>query len=204
MRWLRRHSDSKALTVRTILLGAAAALAGTAAFALQGALPGMEAPQERACDARAYVADPDPAGFNVRAGPSAAAPVLGVIPRQHAGTIVHMVAARDGWFRIDRAEVIPLDDTQVRPPVQRGWVFGRLLAVDPQADAYGRRGGGLFLYQEPDTASARVHRLRGSRVALLDCHGAWLRVVARYPTGERATGWLHPNDYCSNPVTTCP
>ena len=59
------------------------------------------------CDVEAYVVDADPKGLNVRDAPGAGGKVVGVIPKDGDGTIVHLTASSpNGWVQIDRAENI--------------------------------------------------------------------------------------------------
>jgi len=161
------------------------------------------------CSLRAYVNDPDPNGLNVRQGPGTKYKVIGVIPNQHAGTIVHIDDAKDGWLHINEADVIELDEAAVAPVTDVGWVFGKLIRVDlPEALYIERANGDVYLYSKPDTKSEKLHKVRRTEpvsfLGITDCNGSWAKVEIGYPGDKRNySGWLHPNDQCSSPVTTC-
>jgi hypothetical protein len=154
------------------------------------------------CAMSAYVNDPDPNGLNVRDAPKGT--VIGRIPFQHAGTILTVDCAEKGWLHFSEASVIEEDDSPVEEPAQEGWVYGKLMRVDPSEGAPDAR---IPLYSAPDTSSERVTDLEISAmdVRILGCRGAWVRVEIEYHEGgEEFRGWLREGDYCDSPVTTCP
>ena len=157
-----------------------------------------------ACRAWVYVADRDPAGLNVRAGPGGGSEVIGRIPRQHAGTMLRIVESRGGWLRYDTVVVIVEGDKPAAAAPRGGWVFGALLGTTARPVG-GRPDGEVVLRQAADTTSAVRGRLRGEETLAVvrGCSGAWLEVAIRRGE-ERLTGWLAPQDQCGNPVTTCP
>lgn len=101
---------------------------------------------ETACAFGAFVAETDPAGLNVRAGPGTAHAVLGTLPpirRSHddppiqAMVEVRVTAGREGWFKIEGAQD---NDALIEGPQRpmfkgAGWVSGRKLTVKSQAQA---------------------------------------------------------------------
>ena len=163
------------------------------------------------CAVRVYVADPDPNGLNVRSGPSGDAEIIGVIPTSHpavAGTMLYVNKARNGWLWYSHFEHVLDEGPPFFPVPASGWVHGSLVRVDPQANAYGRAGGGLFLYAKPRTQSRKLFKLTDKPIAkfsITSCRERWIEVALQYEgEGRTASGWLHPDDYCGHAVTTCP
>lgn len=129
-----------------MLAAALAAAASPAARAAPAPPAAVAAPPagETACAFGAFVAETDPAGLNVRAGPGTAHAVLGTLPpirRSHddppiqAMVEVRVVAGRDGWFKIEGAQD---NDALIEGPQRpmfkgAGWVSGRKLTVKSQA-----------------------------------------------------------------------
>ncbi|WP_123649688.1 SH3 domain-containing protein [Lysobacter enzymogenes] len=137
-----------AAAVLVVVSAAAPVRAQTAAVAAPPA-------GETACSFGAFVAETDPAGLNVRAGPGTAHKVLGTLPpvrHSHddpplrAMVEVEVVAGDDGWFKIRAArDNDALIEGPQRPMFKgEGWVSGRKLTVKSQAQA-GR--------QRPDAAA---------------------------------------------------
>lgn len=163
------------LLMLTIGLGA-----GSQAFAAGGP------PEAVSCNFAAFVEETDPAGLNVRAAPSASAPVLGTLPPvwtddsgMRARVFVKVSATAKGWFRIHGAfEDEALTGQPARPVYEgEGWVSGRKLVVKSQANAGRAR---------PDPKAAVAIRLKdgllfdgSSTIAagrLVDCRGSWVQV----------------------------
>lgn len=121
----------------TLLLAGAASAAQPAALAPPAGAT--------ACKFGAFVAETDPAGLNVRAGPGTAHKVLGTLPPIRrsrdeppisAMVEVDVVAGQDGWFKIEGAQDNEaLIDGPQRPMFKgSGWVSGRKLTIKSQAD----------------------------------------------------------------------
>ncbi len=144
-----------------------------------------------ACDVSAYVSDADPKGLNVRDAPGAGGKVVGVIPKDGDGTIVHLTASGpNGWVQIDRAENV--EGTVVFNG--KGWVSGNMLATETRG--YGTRGVRLRGEGRPGKVVGTVPPETEVRVA--GCAGE--RIKVRY---KSLVGWLGREDQCPNPVTTC-
>ena len=143
------------------------------------------------CDLEAYVVDPDPKGLNVRDTPGVGGRVVGVIPLDGDGTIVHLVASNpNGWVQIDRAETIAgavVFD-------KKGWVSGNMLGTETRG--YGTRG--VKLYAAPGKGKVVATIPPETEVRVAGCDGQRVRV--RYRT---LAGWLEREDQCPNPVTLC-
>ena len=143
------------------------------------------------CDLEAYVVDPDPKGLNVRDAPGVGGRVVGVIPLDGDGTVVHLVASNaNGWVQLDRAETIA--GTVVFD--QKGWVSGNMLGIETRG--YGTKGVKLY-------AAARRGRVAGTippetEVRVAGCEGQMMRV--RY---RALAGWHARDDQCPSPVTHC-
>lgn len=160
-----------------------------------------------ACNIQAYTADPDPAGTNVRAGPSKTAPVVVRLPQGTKGDPqftpeVVVAEFRDGWAWISRATLVDYDAGTDKVLFRgQGWISGKLLST-----ALNRPG----LHARPDDASPEIVRLMGEDwgadsvqvLSIEDCLGDFVKVVAKLPDGRIFTGWA--DGVCSNQVTTCP
>jgi len=153
------------------------------------------------CTFGAFVQEDDPAGLNVRAGPSPTARILGTLPpsftaSDNPGLAVRIeldvLAQRDGWFHVAHAR----DNEQLtgRParPVFAGdgWVSGRKLTVKSQATQ---------AHASPDAgapvalALADGGSLDGDAIVastrLLACRGDWAEIeldLERLPEDVRA------------------
>jgi SH3-like domain-containing protein len=147
------------------------------------------------CDCKAYVVDPDPAGLNVRGGPGTANPVLATLPTNRPVEVT-ITGSVEKWMRISDAYIFVEDAPtgDITMTVQ-AWLYGPLLAV-------GLRPGGrpVRIFSDPDvTSQVLTEPPVDAEVTLVGCKGKWLKV--KY---EKIEGWLAPDTYCGNPVTTCP
>jgi SH3-like domain-containing protein len=158
-------------------------------LALAGATPVSGQGRGTNCDISAYVIDRDAAGLNVRAGPSATAPVLRLISNQGSG-VARIREQRGAWFRVSAIVDAENGEDLFRAD---GWIHNSLVTLSV-ANADPR------LYVRPQPGSRALARLvpEDSRVTLIGCAGPWAKVRA----GGRE-GWLSPNGQCSNPLTTC-
>ncbi|RZM77385.1 SH3 domain-containing protein [Leptolyngbya iicbica] len=148
----------------------------------------------QSCSASAFIVDTDPAGLNVRGGPSsdyAAQDTLSTAePIQ-----VSIVGATGDWFLINEAWSPEQQELQ-----QPGWVYAPLLGVSTTSLNINNPEAPTTLYAEPDGSAAVVAEIpKYSEVTLLSCSGNWLQVQA-----PDTTGWLAVGEQCSNPVSTCP
>jgi hypothetical protein len=132
-------------------------------------------PAETACAIRGgWSTDGDPAGLNVRAQPSAGAPIVGILPppeyspefdRVMAVTF-DVIETRDDWFRI--ANAYRADDDAGQPStLPSGWISGRHVGFELQTD---------LAFVAPDPRSAVV------AAAWMDSDGAFRRFEYRHPT----------------------
>ena len=160
--------------------------------------------EERKCAVEGFVIETNPKGLNVRKSPTGRAKILGTLPTKDAQTFVHIAAAKRGWFLIDDVQVIALSGKEPKAAPKHGWVHGRMLGTMIHANAHGRRGGGLHLYERPEVRSTILHTVEAvvSVVRLLDCAGEWSKVEVFYADGTMASGWLHPYDQCGS--SSCP
>jgi hypothetical protein len=132
-------------------------------------------PAGAACAIRGgWSTDGDPAGLNVRAGPSAGAPVVGVLPPPEYSPAFDRVMAvtfdvietRDGWFRIANA-YLANDDAGEPSGLPSGWISGRHVGFELQTDV---------AFAEPDPGSPVV------AAAWMDSDGALRRFEYRQPS----------------------
>ncbi len=177
---------------RTALTLLVAALAAVCSASVRGTSPAPSTQKAAACDVDAYVLDPDPKGLNVRDAPGVGGRVIATIPLDSDGTNVHIVASEPGgWVQIDRAETIM---GAVVFEQRRGWVSGNMLGIMTR----GYDGKGVKLYPRPRAKRAAGKLPSEGEVRIAGCEGDWMRV--KY---KNLVGWLHPEDQCSSPVTTC-
>lgn len=178
---------AKWLVLTAVLAGGGAGLGVPAARAAEISCKGLSG----------YVNDPDPKGVNVRAAPSIKARVIAVLPKVGSkddpnGTMVEIVATRNGWLRIVKAETV---DEKVTFKGS-GWVHASRIATGLQP----RGANTVPLYAGPSLRSRLIARMpMDDEGAFLTCKGKWVRVRV----GKR-TGWLAPDNQCPSPVTTCP
>lgn len=174
------------------------------ALAAPAAAESIEIPSDIvACQLEAISLDADPAGLNVRAGPSLSAKVIARLPRRPqvesgSNPEVRILGFKDGWFLIEGASYGDYGDPPPPRPLYagKGWAHGSKL------------GGGLVggamssaLLAEPrDDAPRSTGRPKDGEYievrSLLACRGDWAKVSANV-----GTGWAH--GLCSNQVTTC-
>ncbi len=148
----------------------------------------------QSCSASAFIVDTDPAGLNVRGGPSSEFAVQDTLPTA-APVEVTIVGATNEWFLIN--EAWSEDQQELQRP---GWVYAPLLGVSTTSLDINDPEAPTTLYAEPDgSATVTAEIPKYSEVTLLGCTGNWLQVEA-----PEATGWLAAGEQCSNPVSTCP
>lgn len=150
------------------------------------------------CQVEVYVVDPDPAGLNVRAEPSAKAKIVGNVAKDPDGTVLNVTSSRNGWLKVSQASPMNADEYELD-----GWVSGRmtqtsLRCTDPEPES---EQCFVSLRAGPSLEEKEVGRVSlDSNVTVIGCEGEWVR--AQTSAGEQ--GWLEPNAQCPNPVTSCP
>lgn len=148
--------------------------------------------------------DIDPAGLNVRAGPSETATIVGKLPparyvaeferEMRSGFGIREV--RGGWVRI----ADPVDPEGKALGVKEGWVSARHVGFDLQTDK---------AFAEPDPSSAVVGRTtfvdgREERFAwrdLAECRGEWVRMTFTAVGAPPRQGWAR--GVCGGQETSC-
>ncbi|HEX8642068.1 MAG TPA: SH3 domain-containing protein [Allosphingosinicella sp.] len=188
------------------LLGCSVVALGLSAALAAAAQSDARPPRDGACEFSGWSGDPDPAGLNVRSGPSATAPVVGRLPPPQRiegrdfATGFDVVEARGGWFRVENAR--RWDDDGSRPAnLPSGWISGRFLQFQLGTDK---------AFAEPDTASAVVatswRDRRGERHELgyrnpTACRGEWVRLTVTGHDGRPREAWVR--GLCGMQETTC-
>lgn len=148
----------------------------------------------QSCSAAAFIIDTDPAGLNVRGGPSSEFEVQDTLPTA-TPVEVTIVGATNEWFLINEAWSEEQQELQ-RP----GWVYAPLLGVSTTSLDINDPEAPTTLYAEPNGDAAVAAEIpKYSEVTLLGCTGNWLQVAA-----PETTGWLAAGEQCSNPISTCP
>ncbi|CAD5265620.1 conserved exported hypothetical protein [Bosea sp. 62] len=156
-----------------------------------------------ACSFGAFVSETDPAGLNVRAGPSTSHKVVGTLPPVklsgddppvRAMVEVEVSAGANGWFRIAKArDNEMLTDAAPRPMFKgSGWVSGRKLTVKSQAAA-GRlrpdaKAPAVLSGQDGASFDGDAFVQNGR---LLGCSGKWVQVeYGPFPADSEAVSGL--------------
>jgi hypothetical protein len=178
--------ESRAM-LRPILLGLVA-LAMVCESAAAAAQP------VRACDAKLNVADPDPAGLNVRAAPGGS--VIGVLKASQDWVQVHVTGDAGGWARIDEATLYNDDLPTGEKRVFRGVGFVSINMLEIET-----LNAGAELFAAPDETARVVYTTPMSdteapKTKVLGCSGDYLQLQV-----GKIVGWTR--GYCSNQRTTC-
>jgi hypothetical protein len=159
-----------------------------------------------------YSADDDPAGLNIRSGPSTQHAVLGKTEhRQLFMTAFNVIGSQDGWFKV---KAIGEWDYKLQgmKPLQSfggiGWVSGKKLNVTYYA------GETIFLHKT--AASKKVKKISveleiSGPQRLIGCKGQWVLIehdeiteMADDPKDEKSTVYLGWVDGQCNHGKRCP
>lgn len=162
----------------------------------------VERPKDMvACKLSGWSNDTDPAGLNIRSGPSGTASVIARLKQRLENANgnspeFHILGFKDGWFLIEDANYGNYGDPppKVPPYSGLGWAHGSKIGGE-------LTGAGDTLRTAPDlSAPVLAHAEAGQSIAvkaLLSCQGAWVKVST-----SLGAGWAP--GLCSNQVTTCP
>jgi hypothetical protein len=178
------------LALALLALLPAAASVPLPAGAVQGQYP--ERPRN-SCNIGGWSVDPDPAGQNVRAGPSVQARVVGRLAPYAAlrggpvgpyGSTFAIIAASNGWFYIDTVSNPVIRGGRVdyvTSPV-RGWINSRFIQFTILSEVG---------FAEPSTRARQVWTgdPRPAVARLIDCRGEWARVRLQHG-GRNAEPWF--------------
>jgi len=179
-------------------------------IALQLAAAAALQPANAPCAAAGRSFDPDPAGLNVRAGPSTGDRVVGRLysvldpeaGRRGAryGPVFAIREVQSGWVRIaDAAAESEGADGEVRRNYTgSGWVSANF--VHPSIVTTNNGDPGSRGYSRPDFAArvadpqgyANIERARrdGRHPRLLACQGPWVELEYRQAGGRTARAWF--------------
>ncbi|ATQ44469.1 SH3 domain-containing protein [Caulobacter mirabilis] len=147
-----------------------------------------------ACDVDLNVTDPDPAGLNIRMGPSSATGRLTALVPQGEWIQVHVIGQTEDWYQIDRAvAVTDGEETAERVLFEgTGWVHASKVGdvdLNAGAEILDRPGGKVILRAPLDGSAPPPYRITG-------CTGRYLKLEMEGRAGF-TTGW------CANQRTTC-
>lgn len=162
------------------------------------------------CDFDGWSNDTDPAGTNVRSGPSSTAPVIGKLPPKpnaergwrfsSPASRFKVVEARDGWFLIADAGFFVDPDTPEQP-LPSGWINGRYLDFELHTDV---------AFSAPDPRSPAVvtnwqtkdHERRDFEFEHpIACKGAWVKLTVTGYDGKPQPAWAR--GVCGNLQVPC-
>ncbi len=193
----------------------AAWLSVVAAFScgigLVQAKPSSEKPSQGSlCNFGAWSSDTDPAGLNVRAGPSHSAAIIGTLPPPESSeesgpdsqfaTEFRVAEAKNGWFRIEspRRWAESLSGTPKKfPPLPSGWISGKKIYVTIFS------GTG---FSAPDVIKSKIlwqgdwADLQSAMTGMTDCKGEWVKATYKTAKGIKSA-WFR--GVCSIQETTC-
>lgn len=164
------------------------------------------------CEIDVYSIDDDPAGLNVRAGPSASAALIATLENEREqngedfNLEMRVIGSKDGWLLIERAFFRDYGEPDKAATVfdQKGWISGKLAGSDV---------GSVFLRASPSpdakvtatlsspyssSPAGSVGRFEVSRIYA--CKGEWAEVEGEF-SGKTVRGWV--NRLCSNQSTVC-
>ena len=164
------------------------------------------------CAIDVYSIDDDPAGLNVRAGPSPSAAVLATLENEREqngedfNLELRVIGSKDGWLLIDRAFFRDYGEPDKAGTVfeQKGWITGKLAGSDV---------GSVFLRAAPSpdakvtatlsspyssSPAGSIGRFEVNRIH--GCKGDWAEVEGEF-SGKTVRGWA--NRLCSNQTTVC-
>ncbi len=162
------------------------------------------------CNFGAWSSDTDPAGLNVRSGPSLKYPIIGTLPPPESSedsgldskfaTEFHVAEAKDGWFRIEnpRRWAESMSDTPEKfPKLPSGWISGKKIYVT----IYSGTG-----FSAPDVIKSKIlwrgdwGNLQTEMTGMTDCRGNWVKITYRSKSGQKSA-WFR--GICAIQETTC-
>ena len=171
------------------------------------------------CTLRGYSTDPDPKGTNVRAGPSADAPVIGrlpprgpMVPNDNTSEIVgpefDIVGSKDGWLLIRNAGGTSEDDDAVHFPGP-GWISGGLVGFtigSPELRAAPAAGAEVIMRLGGESKGTAYGADSFGVIRVHGCQQHFADVTIRPPRGlglppQPIRGWV--GRVCGNQLTTC-
>ncbi|MFC3691484.1 SH3 domain-containing protein [Chenggangzhangella methanolivorans] len=185
-------------------------------FLLGGGTSAAEKPVDASganpCAIDVYSIDDDPAGLNVRAGPSASSALIATLENERSqdgesyNLELRVVGSKDGWLLIERAFFRDYGEADKAGTVldQKGWISGKLAGSDV---------GSVFLRAAPSpeakatatlsspyssSPAGSVGRFEVGRI--YGCTGEWAEVEGEFG-GKTVRGWA--NRLCSNQTTVC-
>lgn len=170
------------------------------AAVMAAALAGAAAAQDtsRKCTHEAWILNKDPKGLNVRAEPGLKGKIVGNLKYDGGDdneiVTVTIVGYRNGWIEISGASTVGGDELYRG----RGWVSARYVMV--YTESRDSRIKKIPVFAGPSESSRRIGTVPDEepvRVAGTSCFG--LKIVHK-----DKTGWISREDFCGNPVTTCP
>ncbi|MBV9045964.1 MAG: SH3 domain-containing protein [Alphaproteobacteria bacterium] len=139
------------------------------------------------CNVTANVTDPDPAGLNVRSGPSGK--VIGTLQNNGDWIEVHIKGMDGDWYVIDKATQIGANETVLFSG--RGYVHKTKVGVS------GLQESAVIYTDHDDKSRVLVSSADGDQpTALLACWGDFYQVHIK-----AGTGWT--KTVCNNEFTTC-
>ncbi len=145
---------------------------------------------------QAYIADYGDSTTNIRNAPNGKVVCTLV---HDDGIVLTLIKAENGWWKIDSTIEYWGDDereVQLEGSTTGYWVHNSVIG-------FTGAGGGetCKIYSKPSRKSRIVREYDGQLLHPIGVNGNWVNVRAE--DGEY-TGWIHTDNICNNPLTTCP
>ena len=196
--------------MRQLVLGLA--LLASSGCAARAAEPAVDMAGVTPCSIDVYSRDDDPAGLNVRAGPSASAAVVATLENERSQDgesyklELHVSGSKDGWLLVDRAFFRDYGDAGQGGVVfdRKGWVTGKLTGSDIGANvlraAPSPEARTTATLSSPYSSSPAGSVGRFEVARIFACKDDWADVEGEF-AGKTVRGWA--NRLCSNQTTVC-
>lgn len=151
--------------------------------------------QDDKCVHSGWVEDKDPKGTNIRNSPSLQGKIIGNVPHAKDDgeqAMLEIIGYSKGWLKIRLAESI--DGTTFFKGI--GWISAKKVTASVETNM----GKAAPLYSSPKKSSKKTGTIPGETLFnIIGFHCFGFKV-----SYKGKTGWISAEDYCGNPVTTCP
>lgn len=152
------------------------------------------------CNVSAFVMDKDPNGLNVRSLASSKSKKIGKIPFNKDGNVVDIIGSKGNWVKIENAYNAENESVFSKT----GWVYAPLLGISTKQS----HGSDTLIdvYQTPnkgDGVNSVITRLSVATTYRLEgCFEDWIKITVPNKVKD-FSAWLHSDNQCDLPWTTC-